>query len=69
VLFLWKLYKSHHHHQDAIPDKYIVRTLLLKCGDKMKARGEIFAEDRLPWVRSSRKGWSTVRSDAFDGGV
>ncbi|KAK3078882.1 hypothetical protein LTS18_006377, partial [Coniosporium uncinatum] len=45
-----------YHHQDAMPDKYIVRTLLLEGGDKMKAGGEIFAEGRLTWVRELQEG-------------
>lgn len=40
-----------YHHQDAMPDKVIVRTLLLEGGNRMPATGEIFAEGRLGWVR------------------
>ncbi|EME42725.1 hypothetical protein DOTSEDRAFT_94369, partial [Dothistroma septosporum NZE10] len=40
-----------YHHQDAMPDKVIVRTLLLEGGNHMPATGEIFAEGRLRWVR------------------
>lgn len=40
-----------YHHQDVMPDKVIVRTLLLEGGDKMPATGEIFAEGRLGWVK------------------
>ncbi|KAJ9648131.1 hypothetical protein H2201_002330 [Coniosporium apollinis] len=40
-----------YHHQDVMPDKVIVRTLLLDGGDKMPATGEIFAEGRLGWVK------------------
>jgi hypothetical protein len=34
-----------------MPDKIIVRTLLLEDGDKMPATGEIFGEGRLSWVQ------------------
>jgi len=34
-----------------MPDKFIVRTLLLEGGDRMKAGGEIFLEGRLAWVK------------------
>ncbi|KAF2719002.1 hypothetical protein K431DRAFT_287177 [Polychaeton citri CBS 116435] len=40
-----------YHHQDAMPDKVIVRTLLLDGGQQMPATGEIFAEGRLSWVQ------------------
>ncbi|KAF2154622.1 hypothetical protein K461DRAFT_275751 [Myriangium duriaei CBS 260.36] len=40
-----------YHHQDAMPDKVIVRTLLLDGGSDMTAGGEIFPEGRLKWVR------------------
>ncbi|TKA61467.1 hypothetical protein B0A49_12575 [Cryomyces minteri] len=45
-----------YHHQDAMPDKVIVRTLLLDGGDAMPATGEIFAEGRLGWVRDLQDG-------------
>ena len=34
-----------------MPDKIIVRTLLLEGGLEMPATGEIFGEGRLSWVR------------------
>jgi hypothetical protein len=40
-----------YHHQDVMPDKIIVRTLLLEGGPQMPATGEIFGEGRLSWVR------------------
>lgn len=40
-----------YHHQDAMPDKFIVRTLLLEGGSDMPATGEIFPEGRLSWVQ------------------
>lgn len=44
-----------YHHQDAMPDKVIVRTLLFEGGPQMPATGEIFAEGRLGWVRDLRE--------------
>ena len=40
-----------YHHQAAMPDKIVVRTLLLNGGDQMPATAEIFPEGRLGWVR------------------
>ncbi|OCK97828.1 uncharacterized protein K441DRAFT_547080, partial [Cenococcum geophilum 1.58] len=41
-------YTSHtYHHQAAMPDKVIVRTLLLDQGKDLPVGGEIFAEGRL----------------------
>ena len=40
-----------YHHQAVMPDKIIIRTLLLKGGPEMPATGEIFGEGRLNWVR------------------
>ncbi|KAF2157480.1 hypothetical protein K461DRAFT_289792 [Myriangium duriaei CBS 260.36] len=40
-----------YHHQDAMPDKVIVRTLLLDGGFGLKAGGEIFPEGRLSWIK------------------
>jgi hypothetical protein len=37
-----------------MPEKVIVRTLLLDGGDRMPATGEIFAEGRLAWVKELR---------------
>lgn len=34
-----------------MPDKIIVRTLLLEGGDRMPATAEIFSEGRLAWVQ------------------
>jgi len=34
-----------------MPDRVIVRTLLLNGGEAMPATGEIFAEGRLSWVK------------------
>lgn len=39
-----------------MPDKIIVRTLLLEGGSKLPATEEIFAEGRLGWVRELREG-------------
>ncbi|KAK4543188.1 hypothetical protein LTR36_005738 [Oleoguttula mirabilis] len=40
-----------YHHQEAMPEKIIVRTLLLDGARDMPATGEIFAEGRLGWVK------------------
>ncbi|KAF4550377.1 Hypothetical protein D9617_17g046450 [Elsinoe fawcettii] len=40
-----------YHHQDAMPEKVIVRTLLLDGGNRLKKGGEIFEEGQLSWVR------------------
>lgn len=48
-----------YHHQDAMSDKVIVRTLLLKGGNDMDAGGEIFKEGRLKWVRELQIGLVT----------
>lgn len=40
-----------YHHQDAMPEKIIVRTLLLDGGNELEAGGEIFAEGALGWAR------------------
>ena len=40
-----------YHHQDAMPDKIIVRTLLLDGGNELETGGEIFPEGRLKWVK------------------
>ncbi|KAL5416924.1 hypothetical protein PMIN04_007986 [Paraphaeosphaeria minitans] len=53
--FFCKTCTSHiYHHQDVMPEKVIVRTLLLDGGDKMPATGEIFAEGKLNWVKELR---------------
>lgn len=39
-----------------MPDKVIVRTLLLEGGNQMPATGEIFGEGRLKWVRELQDG-------------
>ncbi|KAF2444510.1 hypothetical protein P171DRAFT_342789, partial [Karstenula rhodostoma CBS 690.94] len=50
--FFCKTCTSHiYHHQDAMPDKVIVRTLLLEGGSNMPATKEIFGEGRLSWVK------------------
>ncbi|KAJ8109855.1 hypothetical protein OPT61_g7151 [Boeremia exigua] len=43
-----------YHHQDAMPEKVIVRTLLLDGGDELEAGGEIFAEGALSWAQDLR---------------
>lgn len=48
------------HHQMSNPDKIIVRTLLLKGGDKMGVGGEIFAEGALGWVKDLKGALSDV---------
>jgi hypothetical protein len=35
-----------------MPDKIIVRTLLLEGGERMPATAEIFGEGRLAWVKA-----------------
>jgi len=45
-----------YHHQDAMPEKVIVRTLLLEGGNDMAAGGEIFKEGKLKWVRDLEEG-------------
>jgi len=40
-----------YHHQAVMPNKIIIRTLLLNGGPEMPATGEIFGEGRLSWVR------------------
>jgi len=40
-----------YHYQAVMPDKIIIRTLLLNGGPEMPATGEIFGEGRLNWVR------------------
>ena len=40
-----------YHHQDAMPEKVIVRTLLLDGGNELQAGGEIFAEGALDWAQ------------------
>jgi hypothetical protein len=45
-----------YHHQAVMPDKIIVRTLLLEEGPGMPATGEIFGEGRLSWVTELREG-------------
>lgn len=39
-----------YHHQMTNPDKIIVRTLLLRGGNKMGLAGEIFAQDAVGWA-------------------
>lgn len=39
-----------------MPDKVIVRTLLLEGGNHMPATGEIFSEGRLKWVKELQDG-------------
>lgn len=51
-----------YHHQDAMPDKVIVRTLLLEGGSQMPATGEIFAQGRLRWVRDLQDSIDTPAS-------
>lgn len=50
--YFCKTCTSHvYHHQDAMPEKVIVRTLLLDGGNDLKVGGEIFEEGRLGWVK------------------
>jgi len=44
-----------YHHQDAMPENVIVRTLLLDGGNELEAGGEIFAEGALGWAQDLRK--------------
>ncbi|KAI7501520.1 hypothetical protein KC367_g2757 [Hortaea werneckii] len=44
-----------YHHQEAMPEKVIVRTLLLEGGSDMPATGEIFPEGKLAWVRDLKE--------------
>lgn len=39
-----------------MPEKVIVRTLLLEGGENMPATSEIFAEGRLTWVQDLKSG-------------
>lgn len=39
-----------------MPEKVIVRTLLLEGGSNMPATGEIFGEGRLEWVKELKDG-------------
>jgi hypothetical protein len=55
--YFCKTCTSHiYHHQDIMPEKVIVRTLLLEGGSNMPATGEIFEEGRLEWVRELKEG-------------
>jgi hypothetical protein len=45
-----------YHHQAVMPDKVILRTLLLDGGPQMPATGEIFAEGKLSWVKELTDG-------------
>jgi hypothetical protein len=47
-----------YHHQDAMPEKVIVRTLLLEGGNDLEAGGEIFAEGALSWAQDLKKALS-----------
>ncbi|KAI4933087.1 hypothetical protein J4E85_003490 [Alternaria conjuncta] len=54
--YFCKVCTSHiYHHQDVMPDKIIVRTLLLEGGEDMPATAEIFGEGRLAWVQELSK--------------
>ncbi|KAL1633111.1 hypothetical protein SLS58_011220 [Diplodia intermedia] len=44
-----------YHHQDAMPEKVIVRTLLLEGGNDLEAGGEIFPEGKLKWVQDLKE--------------
>ncbi|KAI7333550.1 hypothetical protein KC315_g4169 [Hortaea werneckii] len=44
-----------YHHQEVMPEKVIVRTLLLEGGSDMPATGEIFPEGKLAWVRDLKE--------------
>ncbi|KZM23860.1 carbon-sulfur lyase [Ascochyta rabiei] len=44
-----------YHHQDAMPEKVIVRTLLLDGGNELQAGGEIFAEGALGWAQDLKR--------------
>ncbi|KAJ4314667.1 hypothetical protein N0V94_006348 [Neodidymelliopsis sp. IMI 364377] len=45
-------------HIDAMPEKVIVRTLLLEGGNDLEAGGEIFAEGALSWAQDLKKALS-----------
>jgi hypothetical protein len=51
MFLLRKLHITYYHHQAVMPDKIIIRTLLLSKGPEMPATGEIFGEGRLSWVK------------------
>jgi hypothetical protein len=54
--YFCKICTSHiYHHQDVMPEKIIVRTLLLEGGENMPATAEIFGEGRLAWVQELSK--------------
>ncbi|KAL6709246.1 hypothetical protein ACN47E_001653 [Coniothyrium glycines] len=59
--YFCKICTSHiYHHQDVMPEKIIVRTLLLEGGESMPATAEIFGEGRLAWVQELQKGLSNA---------
>ncbi|KAF3039856.1 hypothetical protein E8E11_004703 [Didymella keratinophila] len=43
-----------YHHQNAMPEKIIGRTLLLDGGNELQAGGEIFAEGAMGWAQDLR---------------
>lgn len=49
-----------YHHQDAMPDKIIVRTLLLEGGNELPAGGEIFTEGKLAWTEDLKRSLQDV---------
>ncbi|KAL1620470.1 hypothetical protein SLS56_009649 [Neofusicoccum ribis] len=58
-----------YHHQDAMPDKVIVRTLLLEGGNDLEAGGEIFPEGKLKWVRDLEESLEPVPTKKAANGV
>lgn len=61
-----------YHHQDAMPEKVIVRTLLLDGGNELEAGGEIFAEGALGWAQDLKTALAQAvpaKSDVKGSGV
>ncbi|KAB2571892.1 hypothetical protein BFW01_g8175 [Lasiodiplodia theobromae] len=58
-----------YHHQDAMPEKVIVRTLLLEGGNDLEAGGEIFPEGKLKWVQDLKESLEPVPSKKAANGV
>ncbi|KAK7720226.1 hypothetical protein SLS57_005634 [Botryosphaeria dothidea] len=56
-----------YHHQDAMPEKVIVRTLLLEGGNDFDAGGEIFPEGKLKWVQDLKQSLEPVPKKAVNG--
>jgi len=51
-----------YHYQGAMPDKVIVRTILLEGGKKMKPSAEIYGKARLDWEKEVAETFATMPS-------